>query len=817
MPHNHPDYHAEIDRLRDKARQAGELLGALRPPEHLAPRHAEAKALQTRLYQTCLRNPSAALAGGYTAGKSLLTTLLLDLPGLLPVANVASTGNVTRIRITPGPGPSQVRRRAVTLLSPDTVAQLADFILGQLIAVAERNPAYDLRELRGHRLVNVADPAASDWTPLESLVGKIWADQIHNVQIRLWATELLAIRDALRIGGHLLPHSMPGTETAIDQASLDAAVLIGDSRVPPGSVDAGTAFRPPLMAAQLSTADGLRAMFPLVHEVVLDVELDERVWSFGGMPVDLLDFPGQSSGSMRDRFLAELELASATLLVVILDAEKPRNDDVHRLSSLLEKGRHARPELADSLIVVANRFDRLPPPAEPVTSVDGMAERSRDFRALRIEITELTRKRPDRAAFTSALATATRLGYFVPDARPADLDMVTTARQRWGDVVRGLTATPDPLVAALDGFASDGGLEHTRKLLATHLTTHGPRILCAEATAMSARLDGLLAVLCPPPPPRVTSVARLRMETLTGELDRAAERFRERLDQVRMLNGLEVNGHGLDEVLLDLAAEVVHDWNLWPPTLRLAANPDEVSLQSEKWYPDARAELDWLMGGPDEQPIERRGTGDGAATTTAPLLTRYRGSLDENVERAMTLLETALRQWSVALLAEPEFTAAAQRLGAPTGPETENRRLLRDWLAAVSGPQRAGLRLNQIDWLVFDPELLVRVATAVRAGRPGEPLPDPLAPNRALPWHPDILAHGTGGLGDFANPITVFRLRRDLVAALHRDLCRGLQEVLDRMSAQMRIFLDRFASDTLLNPEEMRRLNSPEDETGVAR
>ncbi|MBP2324790.1 hypothetical protein JOF56_005175 [Kibdelosporangium banguiense] len=799
------DHQSRLDELCAKALHAGDLLSTMKPPSHLAHVHSRARQLQASLDQACRRCPSTGFAGVFTTGKSMLQSLLLDLPGLLPVANVPSTGNITRVRVRPAAAGSRVINRAFTLLSPDAVARMVDFIVDGIVAAVDGNPAYDVRGLRGHTLIDVADPAASDWEPLEAFLSPMWTDMELNVQVRQWASELLAIRDALAVAAHLLPRSMPGNEIVLSEGSLEAALLIGDSRVPPAEFP-HQRYRPPLAAHEMSQPHGLRVLLPLVHEVLIDVEMDRDIWSFNGMAVDLLDFPGLASGSLRDRFLAEEELATVTVLTVVLDAEKPRNDDVHRLYGLLEKGKFARPELAESVLVVANRFDRVLPPAGPVDSVARLAAESIDFRAVLVEADELTRKRPARVALTSTLTGAVHYGHSVAGARPQDLDGVRAAPGRWEPVMRRMAAANEshPLRFSLEAYLHDGGIGYMRELLSRHLVTHGRRMVVNEAEAIAAALDEQLELLRPVEPSAAPSGAeRARIETLATGLTRACARCRDRLENERLVGHLPVGESTVDEQLLGLVVRAVHDWPLWPPTGLLARTRRVGTGRPETGRGKGIIER-------PARPPEAPRPGTAPAITTSTLLTAYRDTRTSLSGPTVALLENALRQWSAALLAEENLADVSRRLGGPDLPWSDDRTLLHDRLRTVTSPEWVDYRFRLIDTLL-DPDLLVRRAREVRTARSDTVRvdPEPLAANRALPWHPKILGLGRDGLADFADPITVFRLRRDLVLAMHREIGRELQAVFDTVREETHGFLDQFSEDAVPTPDEIRDMTEP--------
>src|ERR1700678_1742061 len=249
-----------------RADAADTFLDELGPvPAHQEALVAAVRDLAEKLRITARRHVTVGFVGVWTTGKSLLISMLSGVPDLLPVSNAPATGNVTRIRITPVPAGHQAKRdgATVSLLSPAAVAEMADYIVREIVAlVTKEGLPYDVRPLIGYQLVDRGNPSRPDLRPLTEFLSPLWPDPALNKQIRLWSTELFQIAGALRAGGHLLPASMPDTPRHI--RDLGDAVLIGDGRrVPEQFPDPG--HRAPILATELALPHNLQVIQPLIH------------------------------------------------------------------------------------------------------------------------------------------------------------------------------------------------------------------------------------------------------------------------------------------------------------------------------------------------------------------------------------------------------------------------------------------------------------------------------------------------------------------------------------------------------------------------
>ncbi|MET7401794.1 hypothetical protein ABZS66_50770 [Dactylosporangium sp. NPDC005572] len=799
------EIHPRIAELRRRAYEAVEQLGGVPdgPPHRRRALH-EARELANRCSAFVHRSPSAALAGQVSAGKSLLASLLTGVPDLLPVSNTPTTGNVTRLRLHAVPPGSAARRGtiAVGFLTPQETARLAEAIVARITDPEEGTPHPALAALRGWSPVDVAAPERSDWSRLDVL-RPLWTDDAADPTVRDLAFELVQLRNALDAGAGFLARVPGAGAMAIDAALLRDAVKIGTQRVP-GAAFPERVHRPPFPADRL-TAEALTVVFPLVDEIVIDVDVPRDVLDTGGVPTDLLDLPGLNSGNERDRWVVRRKLPETSTVVMVLDGRVPgASDAAARFFGMLQQGRYARKELADSLLVLVNRLELLRPPpgAYPVRSIGELAARSEDFAVLDGLLDGLTNHRQERAALVSALRAVLDLGWPTPPSvAGAEVRAADEYPDAWRSTVDALLAgsAPEPMAVALaDWTGRDGGLDAARRLVGGHLQRHGLRIWLAEAEAMLADLDARCAELAPEPAPgavRPDVVRRLR--AVSTALTRAVHELSRQVQQVPLLAILpDGDGQRIDRDLRERATVAVHGWDVWTNTLVYA--------------PDGLVEIGVLNVGELADL--------GIVTALDDLREHYEGSYAELLEAADRQLDRIVDGWAGRVWDARPVASAIDLLRADAG-------LLEPLLGGpVDGPGSPSRWrvLEQFTDRSLVRQALAAVRTAADAGAdagavPAAPFPAyPLDERRALPWHPRLPGPPDGPARD---SVHVLRLRRDVVNAIDVDVRRRVQAAL----GELRTELSRRIPDLLKaipKAGEIPRLaarHRPDDPNGATR
>ncbi|GAA2987084.1 hypothetical protein [Actinokineospora diospyrosa] len=795
------DHVVEIARLRAKAVAVGEELIRLEPPADLQDLVRTAWQRQRDLHLVAHRDPTAALAGGVTAGKSLLASLLVDVPGLLFSTNAPATGNPTRIRLARGSGPTSVTRRRVTLLTAEAVAELVEHILAGIIAEARRmnggrdTGSYDVRGLLGCRPVDPTDVQRSDWSAVTAFFEPRWNTDALDPSLKEWGVELFAIRDALRVAGHLLPTN-PGTGAEeLDAETMVAALEIGDQRMAGAGFSRHRSMQP-LLPDQLATVTGLRAVFPLIHEVIVDVAVDPAVCAGWALPMALIDLPGTTANSRRDQYLTLSELRTTTVLAVVMNAAEPANKELGELVRALTEGRHGAPaDLVDSIVVLANKADRLNPPGYAVGSVSDLVASSEDLRTLNDEVGKLTRGRPEQVALVSALAVALTAGHQPQGARHEDAAAAREQVRRWGRIVNGLVQD-HPMAAALAAIGDDGGLGRVRELVVGQTTGPGLGILVRLAQAHEAELDAVLVRLRRSSPRTAANEhERSRLVSLVADLRVAQRVYSAEADRVPALSTLPHGSSTVDAELVDLVVAEVDGWPLWPATLSTAWDFG-VGRSRPPRGPGRRPGRPGKSGRPRADRAENHGV-----VTTTEILASYTESRSVVRYRADALLVEAVREWASRLHGRPEVAAVVARLSSP------DRELLADRLPLGIGHDAADNCLELLTELV-DLELATEFAKH-HADTAAPHTGDPLEGGRALPWDP-TREKRSGTITDLADLVTAERLRRDLSAALvHEVRLRSryvLNEVFDNLAEFARELNDILPThreiDRMVNPPE---------------
>ncbi|GHJ43556.1 hypothetical protein Cs7R123_08980 [Catellatospora sp. TT07R-123] len=762
---------AERHRLATLAEQA---VTELEPQRPTSPRllllWQQALRAAEELRAAVARNISIGFAGDVNKGKSLLITLLVDRPGLLTVADVPATGNLTRVVVRPDAAYGE--DAVVGYMTPEGVVELVEYLLEGIRTHAGRSGRYGAHVLDGYHPVDAARIEQADWRLVEDLFRSWWADPTMNLKLREWATELFAVRDALRVGAGLLARTR-GQLTPIRRELLDSAVLIGTSHTPTEQ------FPEPRYGAPISpdrmSADTLLATRSLIDQVVITVGVPRSVLDLD-TAIELIDFPGLDSGSLRDRYLISRELPRTTVVAVVVDGREPTSDSVKEFFSMLEQGRHDYGELDKSMLVIGNKFDPVEPPSPVARSLRELTEHSDNVAALTAMVGELTRQHFERFALVSALRAGMFLGAPAPrGATSHDLYVARGSGDRWAPTVRSLRAThrDDPMVTALAHFTDDdGGLGHLRQLLTGHLGEHGSRIWLAEAHGLeqaylAARqaFDDELPVRVPV---GVGEQERRRLEELLRRLRTAVDHLKPRMAELVLVP----TEKEFEELVEAAIVGRVHDWPCWTGHLSRIdsgllrpggpAGPDGDLFDGDFDDLYSGGAGGWHTGPTVAQPGEAQ-----LLVTTADLA----GSYDETRDKAMAVLDSVLtdrvRRWAVELHRSLGLDADAQTL-------QRHRDELRRVMLVRGGAVADGFLRNFA--LLLDPRLVTE-----EVGRQLGALPSteadyayPRSASTPVPWqidhHDDEDAR--------RDPAVLFRLRRDVVEALSHQVRRRIQSAL---------------------------------------
>ncbi|WP_214111019.1 dynamin family protein [Acrocarpospora catenulata] len=798
------DHQKTVKTYRELAERANAALSAVRAAVPAAGRTRqrvtelttaidEAAGHARRLHGATFRNPSVAVAGTNTSGKSLLLNLLAGIPGLLAVSSGHTTGNIAVLRLHPAPPGSESPRQTaagVSYMSAPMVAELARRLRDAIVETVEKNRLpYRVDRLKAVTLVDPDDPGGGDWAPVREFCTQVWNGD--NARLPGLAYELLRLGEAVKAGAALLPRAGAGAPVTISGEALDAAIRIGeDRRLPPVVPPPSGAL--PIDPAHPLDAEALRATFPLIHQITIDLAVPATLWPLEGLTVDLVDFPGLGSGSVRDSFLTEEEIANATIVLIVLKGDLAKNSHITGFHTLLQRDRYLKGELRNSVLVAANRFDQIAParPAPASFAEYGHSMVHEKF-AMVYEMAQLlTHDRLDRVAFTSALAGAAVAG--LPpwgETTAQEMAHATESLDDWRTLwLEMLERDPHhPLNEALRAYTHDGGITGLRRLVVRQLLGDGLRIWSGELRAMALRLlEGLtkVAVLAEREPRMdpAQEAERVALAGLRTALVDGAHDLLKRLDSLALVlrpatDPRSADPDGLGYRLLDAAARSVGQWPEWSRLVHLGK--DGVVLLDEE------SEDDPFDPFPGLGEADFPAASTPAAVSTADFVEPYLDSHQEVIESGLDLLRGALVEWGGRAYAD------GTPLGRAKADLAAHRALLTRRLPALGDRALIVRRTALLDSLA-NPMLAADTLETVLRRSPvtgGEPR-FPLARDQALPWHPELVdrmrkLHPTM-ISRRTDIEQVARLRRDLVLALYHEVSQLLQERLTTVVGGLR-------------------------------
>jgi len=705
------DPYLALQRMQAEAGQALSLLDALpRPADPATLAQLQKVYAMTTAYRDRTRAPiTIGLVGEFSVGKSRLLGTLFGLPDLLPHSTEPTTGNITALRLRPADGTVKPGHRTVSVsyLSRRSVAEAARYILDELVKLVQSEQlSYDVRALHDY------NPVEDGWDTFERLARTWWHDA--NLELRQYAWELLKLRDALDIGENLLDPERPGRDLPIPQDDIDEAVRIGPSRRVPDLFPERRFGRAVPHDAAI-TADLVQATFVLIRRVTYDVAVDPRYWDVSGFKhsngVIFLDFPGLNAlGCARDEFLCRMELRNLTSFVEVLAADRPETKVATKFEVLLEGSRLSRTRLSESVLIVANKFDKIAPvyPREPMT-LTALGRESSELDSLLRTVTQLSRQKPSRVTFTST----------VPDA----------ARMEWGAAISALHAGNEHVLAdILRGYATDCGISTLRDRLSRHLRTEALPIEVAELVAMRTELRAqwrrLQRMLSPEDAGELPESDRRLLNDLLQALHRALDELegvqRELLDPAA-LPAPDVKGEpaSLFHRIGQEAVLSVYRWEQWESLIHCI---DEGRIAPAK---ERKRTVKGLPGLPS------RSTKVVLPDTALDFRPAFVKSLTSLREEAQTIAIQAVEE---VLAAQTGRTAEAAALLQ----DARTRALLLERLSLLDPEGRGEQQLETLEYIVNPSWIPQACATLLNEPAENTDSAFPLADDQLMPWHPAL-------------------------------------------------------------------------------
>ncbi|MCM3923512.1 hypothetical protein ND748_17815 [Frankia sp. AiPs1] len=723
-------YKEEIARIRQAAADALTRFDAHQ--EHDSARLGQLRARGRAAAQAVTAKADAPLAigdvGEYNTAKSTIAGVLLGEPLLLSRSENPTTGNVTVLRLRPGPADVATRMTAaeVQFMTEAELSRCVAFVLGRLSEAATR----DAPAKAAASVFAGYNPAVDGWARFDTWCRTaLWDTPAGDVTLKLIAMELVRLRDA----------------------QLNAAQMIGQTRglaveEVAGGVALSVPTSPPAVFPELATTHGLRwdvpldterlrVAFPLIRRITVNVTVNPAAWPLRDLrddyAVELRDYPGlNAQGTQwRDLFVSRLGLEGIDAVMVLLDSRKPAAAATLTFYSELRRLGFGQQELDRATVVAASWFDKVPLPTggQPLrlrelldTSalLNGVYVAAQNLTGARHELGEPL----DRAVLVSSLPALIEAGASAED--PQTLAVAPERQAAWADVADRLLAgepASEParhLAHLLREYAADGGIAALRALVEDHLRQHGLPNKLAQLRRAGLELDGVLADyqrevawLASQATSTTTSQAT-RIVTFFEELGEAARRVRENAREFRDPARLTFTRPGQEtaEPLLAAAGADIADVWFWDSWENIVNSLDERQpvVSPQEPAPGAEPEL---------------------ALTTAELEAEFVATVEKQVKRYRELVLASVDRWDdrqrtllagpASRLDDPEVHALALKV---LGPE----RMID--VEDLAGRNRTGTIRARVE----------RSLDTGGGGRRGRSPRDavPFATRHALPWHP---------------------------------------------------------------------------------
>jgi hypothetical protein len=443
---------------------------------------------------------------------------------------------------------------------------------------------------------------------------------------------------------------------------------------------------------------------------------------------------------------------------------------------MLEGRRRSRAYLASSVLLVASKFDEMPPPV-PAATLEDLAAVSGDLRSL-LRVAQGLSPELARLALTSTA--------------------VTSGDPRWAAVADALAAQAPGsaearMAEAMRAYVADGGISRLREMLSSHIDLEALPIMVSELTALQAELRGSLGrlrVYLQPEPAREQHEADRRLlgalvvglHGMITEMKNAATYFRDP-QRIRVASADRTAEEAADTELLERirqeAVLAVYAWPEWKALLSgfhkgQVLRPEEAIAE---WARTRGRTVGFGWSGVDDDDedeferaaaaIEPQGRDDRAIdpTVTFPVSTR-----DFEVPFAETADALRIRACDLALDVVSEWVSNRCQLHDLVRrqmADTRIRHLLTGRLAALY-PDGGVAVLGLLDLIVNISWVSDQFRRALKkTEQQAQPDPFPLAPKHALPWHS---AYEKG-----AEPESLARSRHHSRAhRLRHDLAEGL-------------------------------------------
>ncbi|MFJ8039093.1 hypothetical protein ACIRBX_01100 [Kitasatospora sp. NPDC096147] len=811
--------------LPDLARRARAVLDHLNapPPDGATEEEEAARERLRRAADTLTRRVAAPVAfgvvGPFNVGKSLLLGTMLRWPGLLPVEDQPTTGNITVLTLrqgTAGQGTGLLGTNAtVSFMSPERLAASVQEIVVSMVDRIHK----DRPDLGAQAALAGFDPVLgpNGWSAFDAWHRRLWeqppagqslstVDPVHQGAAR----ELCRIRDAHRGQQGLL-----GSSVSVAVARVRGAMELDPPTAPTG--------QPPLprqLNLRLETISedlaALHACLPLVERIELSIAVDPQLWDleqeFGAPVVQLVDFPGiGAAGSYgRDRHLSREALKDMHSILVVLPTDKLPSKDAQDFWNMLTADQRTGPALETAALVAAGKFDGI---ARPIVNgvPDGLAaglDRVWCLRSLNAFAPEFvgTKAATDRIHLVSPARALLREGQSLDGVSPRTLAVIEHVRiseaaerglgwERYADDL-DRAAPGNPWTVRLRAYEEDGGIGALRRAIAGHVKRYGGAQKLERARRAG---DEVLAAL-----KDLRKLRRARSPLPQDAYLEAAERFqelRELLDTVSsdfaaMRTGATAGGYRLvgppppraDAVAAQVRAAVA-DGEGWAVVLnRARLSTDLLVPRTPAPRPAAPDDfVDPLAPKPSE--VSAAGhPGDSTEAVERDFLAVLKRFSTGGQELVRLWLDDWLAYW------EPEFEPLREWIDS----DADSAALLPSLFIARTGdPGALGMFSDRLGLRALVEGLKAHTPRLFEGGvqEAGERFP--LQRAHAQPWHSRAIVQTLTADERNRHPLAVLQMRAEVADAAADHTTLRLHQALRRVQGFLQQRLDLIATGLL--------------------
>ncbi len=331
----------------------------------------EEKILMEQLYaaankvEETISSPlKIGIVGEFSAGKTFLIGALFGYADMLPVSEIPTTGNVTRLRFKQHQGeakdetrPADIDAYTIEYMDPPSVKQALSHMLKELETRATEAKLSPALLSKIHQLRTEDPPQINE---LQKWCEEVWQES-KNPPLRSLVREVVIFLRAQSQCNAVLGKRYE-VKADVAREGLTLPVLTGNL-----ASDGFHSIPPPPAKLQEApeslTTSLIRLTFPLIRRCEVTVNISKKIWDLspvkGQNDFILIDFPGlgaETSG-VRDTFLCLRELEDVQTILILLNAKKPGGGEAQKIYNLMQQ-HHA--DLQDRVLVGVSRFNELP-------------------------------------------------------------------------------------------------------------------------------------------------------------------------------------------------------------------------------------------------------------------------------------------------------------------------------------------------------------------------------------------------------------------------------------------------------------------------